>query len=128
MERNRELLKRLWPMDNGQLALSAEAEHELRTEDYVLELPQSGERIVGRDTMLAMQREYPSPPSIQILRITGAGDHYALLGRSDYNGDIYYVVNVVEFRDGRIARETRIYGAPFDPPEWRAKYATSPPP
>ena len=122
MERNRELLEGLWPTE-GQLALSAEEEHEARTEDYVLEMPQSGERIVGRDTMRAMQQEYPSPPSIQILRITGAGDHFVVLGRSDYGGDIYYVANIVEFRDGRIARETRIYGAPFEPPAWRAKYA-----
>ncbi|TDW75955.1 nuclear transport factor 2 family protein [Kribbella pratensis] len=123
---NRELLERLWTSDS-ELVLSAEAEHEMRTEDYVLEMPQSGERIVGRDTMRAMQQEYPNPPSIQILRITGSGDHFVILGRSDYSGDIYYVANVVEFRDGRIARETRIYGAPFDPPAWRAKYATSPP-
>ena len=122
MDRNRELLERLWTAE-GQLALSAEAEHELRTEDYVLEMPQSGERIVSRDKMREMQREYPNPPSIQVLRITGSGDHFVLLGRSDYGGDIYHVANVIEFRDGRIARETRIYGAPFERPEWRAKYA-----
>ncbi|MER7250078.1 nuclear transport factor 2 family protein [Kribbella sp. NPDC000426] len=126
MDRNRELLERLWSPDS-ELALSPEAEHEMRTEDYVLEMPQSGERIVGRDPMRAMQQEYPNPPSIQILRITGSGDNFVLLGRSDYGGEVYYVANVVEFRDGRIARETRIYGAPFDPPAWRAKYVTSPP-
>jgi hypothetical protein len=123
-DRNRELLERLWPMD-GQLALSAEAEHEMRTEDYVLEMPQSGERIAGRDTMRAMQQEYPNPPSIEIQRIVGAGDHFVVLGRSDYAGDIYHVANIVEFRDGRIARETRIYGSPFSPPPWRAKYAAT---
>jgi hypothetical protein len=121
-DHNRELLERLWPMD-GQLALSAEAEHELRTEDYVLEMPQSGERITGRDTMRAMQQEYPNPPSIEIQRIVGAGDNFVVLGRSDYGGDVYYVANIVEFSDGRVARETRIYGSPFEPPEWRAKYA-----
>jgi hypothetical protein len=123
-DRNRELLERLWPMD-GQLALSAEAEHELRTEDYVLEMPQSGERITGRDTMRAMQQEYPNPPSIEIQRIVGSGDNFVLLGRSDYGGDIYYVANIVEFSDGRVARETRIYGSPFEPPEWRTKYVES---
>jgi hypothetical protein len=124
-DHNRALLERLWPMD-GQLALSAEAEHEMRTEDYRLELPQSGERITGRDTMRAMQQEYPSPPSIEIQQILGEGDHFVVLGRSDYGGDVYYVANVVEFRDGRVARETRIYGSPFDPPEWRSKYVDQP--
>jgi hypothetical protein len=122
MDRNRELLERLWPM-GGQLALSAEEEHELRAEDYVLEMPQSGERIVGRDRMRAMQQEYPNPPSIEIRRIIGSGDHFVVLGRSDYGGDVYHVANIVEFAEGRIARETRVYGAPFEPPSWRAKYA-----
>ncbi len=122
MDRNRELLERLWPSD-GQLALSAEAEHEMRADDYVMEMPQSGERIVGRERMRAMQREYPNPPSIQVLRITGAGDHFVVLGRSDYGGDVYYVANIVEFSGGRIVRETRIYGSPFEPPAWRAPYS-----
>jgi|SRR5689334_12306920 len=126
MDRNRELLERLWPVD-GQLALSAEAEHEMRADDYVLEMPQSGERIVGRDRMRAMQREYPNPPSVEVLEISGAGDHFVVLGRSDYGGEVYYVANVVEFGNGRIVRETRIYGSPFEPPAWRAKYATSRP-
>ncbi len=121
-DKNRELLERLWPMD-GQLALSAEAEHELRAEDYVLEMPQSGERIVGRDKMRAMQQEYPAPPSIEIHRITGSGNHFVVLGRSDYNGEIFHVANIVEFKAGQIAHETRIYGSPFTPPPWRAKYA-----
>jgi hypothetical protein len=108
---------------DGQLALSAEEEHELRAEDYVLEMPQSGERIVGRDRMQAMQQEYPNPPSIEIRRIIGSGDHFVVLGQSDYGGDIYYVANIVEFAEGRIARETRVYGTPFEPPAWRAKYA-----
>jgi hypothetical protein len=121
-DRNRELLERLWPMD-GQLALSAEAEHELRTDDYVLVMPQSGERITGRDTMRAMQQEYPNPPSIEIQQILGAGDTFVVLGRSNYAGEIYHVANIVEFSQGKVARETRIYGSPFEPPEWRAKYA-----
>lgn len=120
-DKNRELLERLWPMD-GQLALSAEAEHELRAEDYVMEMPQSGERVVGRDKMRAMQHEYPAPPSIEVQRIVGSGDHFVLLGRSDYGGDIYHVANIVEFADGRIARETRLYASPFEPPQWRSKY------
>ena len=42
-ERNREVLEGLWPVD-GVVNLSAEDEHALRAEDYVLEMPQSGER------------------------------------------------------------------------------------
>ena len=118
---NREALERLWQTD-GQLTLSAEEEYQLRAEDFVMELPQSGERVVGRDMMRALQEAYPAPPSIQIQRIIGSGDLFVLMARSDYGGDIYYVANVVEFRQGKIARETRYYGAPFEAPAWRARW------
>jgi hypothetical protein len=47
--------------------LSAEKEYALRYEDYVMEMPQSGERIMGRENMRAFQetlaRTPPNPPS-----------------------------------------------------------------
>ena len=46
--------------------LSPQAEYELRHEDYVMEMPQSGERIRGREAMRAFQRAYPNPrPSLR---------------------------------------------------------------
>jgi hypothetical protein len=104
------------------MKLSAEREHSLRTEDYVMEMPQSGERIAGRDRMRAFQEAYPNPPSIKMRRIVGSGDLFVMEAVSDYGGEIFNVVDVVEFRDGRIARETRYYASPFDPPEWRAQW------
>jgi hypothetical protein len=38
--------------------LSPEEEYELRHEDYVMEMPQSGERIRGRENMRAFQEAY----------------------------------------------------------------------
>jgi hypothetical protein len=38
------------------------------------------------------------------------------------NDQVYDVANIVEFRDGRIWRETRYYAAPFDPPDWRSQW------
>jgi hypothetical protein len=118
---NRQALESLW-QTNGQVTLSAEDEYQLRTEDFVMEMPQSGERVVGRDMMRAFQEAYPAPPSIQIQRIVGSGDLVVVMARSDYGGDAYYVANVVEFSQGRIARETRYYGAPFEAPAWRAQW------
>ena len=85
-------------------------------------MPQSGERIVGRDTMRAFQEAYPNPPSAQVRRIIGSGDLFVVEGYADYGHEVSHVVNVVEFRDGKIAKETRYYSAPFDPPEWRARF------
>ncbi len=39
--------------------LSAEEEYQIRHEDYTLEMPQSGERIRGREAMRAMQEAFP---------------------------------------------------------------------
>lgn len=119
---NRTILESLFAV--GPMALSAEAEYELRAEDYVMEMPQSGERIRGRDTMKAMQEAYPAPPGIEIRRIVGGPDVFVVEATSKYppNDDVYLVADIVEFRAGRIARETRYYASPFEPPEWRAQW------
>src|SRR5919198_4777264 len=116
---NREVLEGMFA--GGVLQLSPEGEHAVRAEDYVMEMPQSGERIVGRDTMRAFQEAYPNPPSAQVRRIIGSGDLFVVEGFADYGDQTAHVVNVVEFRDGKIAKETRYYTASFDPPEWRAR-------
>jgi hypothetical protein len=105
--------------------LSAEAEYELRHQDYVMEMPQSGERIRGRENMRSMQENYPGPPSIALRRVVGAGDLWAVEMRSDYDGRIYHVVMIVEFREGKILHETRYYADPFEAPEWRAQWVES---
>jgi ketosteroid isomerase-like protein len=103
--------------------LSAEAEYELRHPDYVMEMPQSGERIRGREAMRAFQEAYPNPPTIQPRRVVGSGDVWVIEARSDYGeGGVFHVVMIVEFRDGRIWRDTRYYAEPFDPPAWRARW------
>ena len=41
--------------------LSAEAEYNVRHEDYVMEMPQSAERIRGREKLRLFQEVYPTP-------------------------------------------------------------------
>jgi ketosteroid isomerase-like protein len=103
--------------------LSPQAEYELRHPDYVMEMPQSGERIRGRDNVRALQEAYPNPSTIQPRRVVGSGDVWVVEARSD-NGDgqIYHVAMIVEFRDGKIWRDTRYYAEPFVAPEWRAQW------
>ncbi len=109
---------------SGTGGLSASDEFELRHEDYVMEMPQSGERITGRDRMLAMQESFPSPPSITVHRVTGAGRSWLVEAVNDYGGgDVWHVVVAMEFApDGRILRDTRYYAKDFDPPAWRAAF------
>jgi hypothetical protein len=102
--------------------LSAEAEYELRHPDYVMEMPQSGERVRGRDKMREFQEAYPNPPTIQPRRVVGSGDVWVVEARSDYGGRIYHLALIVEFRDGKIWRDTRYYAEPFEAPAWRAQW------
>jgi hypothetical protein len=105
--------------------MSAEEEHDLRHPDFVMEMPQSRERIVGRENMRKMQENYPGPPKIELRRVVGSGDVWVIEMRSDYDGRLYHAVGIVEFRDGKILRETRYYADPFDAPEWRAEWVES---
>ena len=102
--------------------LTPEQEYEARHPDYVMEMPQSGERIRTREAMRAFQEAYPNPPSIGLRRIVGAGDVWIVEARSDYGGRIYDVVDIVEFENGRIRKETRYYAEPFEAPAWRAQW------
>ncbi|SRR5216683_7032084 len=102
--------------------LDAAQEYELRHEDVVIDMLQSGERIRGRDNMKAMQDAYPGPPKVTMRRIVGSGDVWVVEARSDYNGRIYHVANIIEFREGKIIRETRYYADPFEAPAWRAQW------
>ncbi len=120
-EENRKTLERLFGVGTGRY--DAEAEYEMRHEtDFIREHPQSGERIVGRENMRAMQRAFPGPPAPTLRRIVGSGDVWVVEGHNDYDGDVYQVVGIMEFRDGKIVKETIYYAKPFEAPEWRARW------
>jgi hypothetical protein len=118
----REAIERLFAQ-GGPHALSPEAEYAIRAEDYIMEMPQSGERIRGREAMRAMQEGFPTPPTIRLRRVTGAGGVWVVEGVNDYDGDVWRVVLILELdADGRIHRDTRYYTKSFDPPEWRSRW------
>jgi hypothetical protein len=52
----------------------------------------------------------------------GSGDVWVVEARSDYGGRIYDVAVIIEFREGKILRETRYYADPFEAPAWRAPW------
>ncbi len=103
--------------------LSSEAEYLLRRPDFVMDMPQSGERIRGRDAMRELQRRFPTaPPSIVLQRVVGSGKVWMAQALSDYGEDEpWHVLVVFELDDDAlIARETRYYTRGFEAPEWRA--------
>jgi hypothetical protein len=103
--------------------LSAEEEYELRHEDYVMEMPQSGESIRGREKMREFQEAYPTPPAIQLRRVLVRDGLWVIEGVNDYGGgQVFDVVLIIELKDGKIWRDRRYYAEPFEAPEWRAQW------
>ncbi len=92
------------------------------TDDAVQEWPQSGERIVGRDNIKAINENYPGLPNATIRRVSGSGDVWTVETVLDYSGEVYNAVSVLEFRDGKVSKQTDYFASPFPPPEWRAQW------
>lgn len=103
-------------------ALDPDAEYELRHEDFVADMPQSGERVRGRDAMRDLQRAFPADtkPTFSVRRIVGAGELWIVEADGDYGAESFHVVLIIELRYGKILRETRYYTQPFEAPQWRA--------
>jgi hypothetical protein len=101
--------------------LSPEEEYEIRHEDYVMEMPQSGERIRGREKMREFQEAYPNPPTMDLRRVLVRDGLWVVELVSDYGGQIYNPV-LIELRDGKMWRDRRYYAEPFEAPEWRAQW------
>lgn len=103
--------------------LSADHEYLLRHPDYVMEMPQSNERIRGREAMRAMQEAFPNPPEVRLRRVHGSGRTWVVEGVNDYDGDQWTVVLVLELDEsGLIVRDTRYYSRRSEPPEWRSAW------
>lgn len=112
----------------GADGLSAEREHELRRPDFVMEMPQSGERVRGRDAMRQLQERFPVPggPAVTLRRVVGGGRVWVAEAAADYGEDPWHVVVIFELDDtGLIAKETRYYTRRLDAPPWRADLVES---
>jgi hypothetical protein len=97
-----------------------ETEHEIYREDAMLEYPQSGERIRGRRNIQASRTVQPNQKRFNVRRIVGAGDLWVTEFVLTYDGRPSYTVSIMEFRDGKVVRETQYFGDPFEPGPSRA--------
>jgi hypothetical protein len=95
-------------------------EHEIYREDAVLHYPQSGERIRGRRKIQESRTVQPSEKRFAVQRIIGDGDLWVTELVLLYDGVPSYTVSIMEFSDGKVARETQYFGAPFEPGPSRA--------
>ncbi len=99
-----------------------DTEHRIYHEDAVLEYPQSGERTRGRRNIQNQRASQPSQKRFAVRRIVGGGDLWITELVLTYDGKPSYTVSIMEFRDGKVARETQYFADPFPAPAWRAQW------
>ncbi len=115
----RAALDRHWTASD---ANDLEGEHRIYREDAVLEYPQSGERIRGRQNIRLSRAAQPNLKRFTVRRITGAGDLWVTEYVLTYDGRPSYTVSIMEFRDGKVAQETQYFSDPFEPGPSRAQW------
>src|SRR5215216_5825337 len=87
-------------------------------EDYVMEMPQSGESVRGRENMRKFHEAYPNTPSIRLRRVLVRDGLWIVEAVNDYGGgQVSDMTIIIELKDGRIWRDRRYYAEPFEAPE-----------
>ncbi len=133
-------------------SLDIDALGELRHPDYECYFPQSGERFRGHEMWAAAHREYadhfnaPAPVTetikggdrkaevvrtvsprfmlpTPIIQIADTGDLVTMEGKGAWpDGNTYHWVQILEYKNHLVWRETQYFAEPFDPPEWRLPF------
>lgn len=96
----------------------------LLSDDFVLEWPQSGERIRGPGNFAALNENYPAAGRWQftVHRIIAEGDQVVTdVGITD--GQLTgRALTFSTVRGGKIIRQVEFWPDPFEPAEWRAHW------
>ncbi len=118
----RQLIDRYWQAANERDFDSVGA---LFTDDVLIEWPQSGERVRGKEACISVWLNYPggSPRFQGVNRVVGDGNVWLAETLLDYpDGKRYIAVGVFVLQDGKIAHEIDYFNEPFPAPEWRRQW------
>jgi hypothetical protein len=119
----REALDRHWAASD---ANDFDVEHEIYREDALLEYPQSGERIKGRQNIRASRAAQPNAKRFSVQRIVGSGNLWVTEFVLSYDGRPSYTVSIMEFVESKVARETQYFADAFEPGPSRAQWVERP--
>lgn len=97
-------------------------EHQIYADHAVLEYPQSGERIRGRQRIQASRMAQPNKKRFAVRRLLGGGGLWISELVLTYDEQPAYVVSIMEFEGGKVVRETQYFGDPFQPGPSRAQW------
>jgi hypothetical protein len=98
------------------------AEHQIYRDDAILDYPQSGERIRGRANIQASRTLQPSKKRFKVRRILGSGGLWITEYILYYDEKPFFTVSIMEFMDGKVARETQYFDEPFEASAWRSRF------
>lgn len=100
------------------------AASELLHDDFILEWPQSGERIRGRENFAQLNTAYPSGGvwTFAVERIIAEGDNVATVITVTDGTRTDRAITFSTVRDERIWRQVEYWPEPFDAPAWRANW------
>ena len=115
----RAALERHWAASD---ANDFETEHQIYDEQAVLDYPQSGERIRGRQRIQASRMAQPDDKRFAVRRLLGAGGLWISELVVRYGERSFHVVSVMEFDGGKVTRETQYFAEPFEPGPSRAQW------
>jgi ketosteroid isomerase-like protein len=120
-QHSKDVVTRFWAaMQRNDFAAAGALLHD----DYVLEWPQSGERIHGRDNFVAINTHYPAAGRWQFTV------HRLLADGNEVVSDVSVTDGVItgraitfsSVRDGRIIHQCEYWPDPFPPAAWRAHW------
>jgi hypothetical protein len=116
-------IRHYWENTDGEQDFTEELYHD----DAVLEFPQSGERFEGVPNFKEWRSQYPAGVVLEMRDLRGAGDLWVAEGTISYDGGPRQpAVNILEFRGGKVSRETIYVTEPWEAPEWRARWRAAP--
>lgn len=115
----RDALRRHWAASD---ANDFATEHHIYRDDAVLEYPQSGERIRGRQNIQASREAQPNMKRFTVRRMLGSGDIWVSELVLTYDRKPFHTVSIMEFEDGEVVHETQYFGDPFEPGPSRAPF------
>jgi hypothetical protein len=92
---------------------------ELLSPDVVYELPQTRERIRGRDRYVTFNAEYPGDWHVEPRVVLGDDTHGALLFRWTLAGESSLAVAFFEHDGALITKVTDFWPEPYEPPPGR---------
>jgi SnoaL-like protein len=118
----------------------------LQHPEFVEDWPQSRERIRGRENFRGLMEHYPGglsgvdadismdrvvggedrwmvAPTFAMVRVSGADDVHTAIVKLRYpSGDEWFMVTLIELKDGLVYRATSFFAPTFESPEWRRQW------